>query len=82
LGTSRAVDDGQVTFSPTSLVIVSNTCLYLVLAPLILYVKTTVKTDGFGVHIEFVLVVCSVQTKHTDPDESRYGSEWLTCVLI
>jgi C-terminal region of peptidase_M24 len=72
-----------VTFSPTSPVIVSNTCrLYLVRVPLISCVKPTDKTDEFGVRIESVLVVRSVQTKHTDPDESWYGFERLTCVPI
>jgi Xaa-Pro aminopeptidase len=47
-----------------------------------LYVKTIDKTDDFGVRIESVLVVRSVQTKHTDPDESWYGFERLTSVPI
>lgn len=72
-----------VTLSPTSPVIVSNTCrLYRVRVPLISCAKTTDKTDEFGVRIESVLVVRSVQTKHTDPDESWYGFERLTCVPI
>jgi hypothetical protein len=41
---------------------VSQTSLYLIFNPLILYVKTIDKTYGFGVRIESVLVVCSVQT--------------------
>lgn len=40
------------------------------------------KTDEFGIRIESVLVVRSVHTKHTDPDESWYGFERLTCVPI
>jgi Xaa-Pro aminopeptidase len=40
------------------------------------------KTDDFGVRIESVLVVRSVHTKHTDPDESWYGFERLTSVPI
>jgi Xaa-Pro aminopeptidase len=47
-----------------------------------LYVKTIDKTDDFGIRIESVLVVRSVQTKHTDPDESWYGFERLTSVPI
>ena len=56
--------------------------LYLIFAPLILCVKTIDKADDFGVRVESVLVVRSVQTKHTDPDETWYGFERLTCVPI
>ena len=71
-----------VTFSPTNPAIVSHTCVCLVLVFLIWYVKTIDKTDEFGIRIESVLVVRSVQTKHTDPDESWYGFERLTSVPI
>jgi hypothetical protein len=71
-----------VTFSPTNPAIVSHTCVYVVFVPLIWYVKTIDKTDEFGIRIESVLVVRSVQTKHTDPDKSSYGFERLTCMPI
>ena len=69
-----------VTFSPTNLVIVSQAprTSYSPFS----YVETIDKTDDFGVRIESVLVVRSVQTKHTDPDESWYGFERLTSVPI
>jgi Xaa-Pro aminopeptidase len=47
-----------------------------------LYVKTIDKTGEFGIRIESVLIVRSVQTKHAGPDESWYGFERLTCVPI
>jgi len=68
-----------VTFSPTSPVIVSQT-------PCTSYssfsYKTIDKRDEFGIRIESVLVVRSVQTKHADPNKSWYGFERLTCVPI
>ena len=45
-------------------------------------VKTIDRTGEFGIRIESVLLVRSVQTKHTKPDESWYGFERLTCVPI
>jgi hypothetical protein len=70
-----------VTLLPTSPVIVSQTpCTSY--SPLSLYSKTIDKADDFGIRIESVLVVRSVQTKHTDPDESWYGFERITCVPI
>ena len=56
--------------------------LYVILVVLILYVKTIDRTGEFGIRIESVLLVRSVPTKHTDPDESWYGFERLTCVPI
>src|SRR6267154_4986263 len=60
-----------VTLSPTSPVIVSQThCTH---PSILYYIKTIDKMDEFGIRIESVLVVRSVQTKHADLDESWYG---------
>ena len=56
--------------------------LSVIFVALILYVKTIDKTGKFGIRIESVLLVRSVQTRHTDPDETWYGFERLTCVPI
>jgi Xaa-Pro aminopeptidase len=56
--------------------------LYVILVALILYVKTIDRKDKFGIRIESVLLVRSVPTKYTDPDESWYGFERLTRVPI